>query len=716
MKSPPIEEKGSARDRPKPTFLVDDQPKVLLALTRSLAQLGHPSESFTRAEDVLGRLERNPPGCVVADYYMPGLDGLDLLERVRQRDPAIARVILTGGHVDQKLQHAFESGTVQILVHKPWNLVTIDAMLDHAARGSSGVVLGGADDQADSAGRPAGQQARTQPPQVLAVVAGDAMPSDLQRALARIGADHRPVAAAEAAAALQARRFDVVLVDLSAEASLEAVAALVGVEPRAPIIGLSSGADRDRVAAAYRSGISGLLQEPISHRALSDVVQRSVRLGRVMSDFMARPELQAVLEVQHAIADGVEQAGLLDMLQQQMIRLTGAESASVLLFRPGERDLRVAASYGLDEDTVLGQRVAVGERVSGWVAEHNQPQLIVGPGEADARLAGVERQHEPSAGLCLPLRGRDSLVGVLCLSRYDSQELFTRDDIEIGLLMGSEVARAIEQRAAEEEQQDVERSVMRRDKLVTIGELASGVAHEINNPLGYVRSNIHSLKEYFDDLLPVLELLAADPPATERAAARAREADLAFILEDLPSCFQETSSGLERVLQIVNDLKAFTRDDAESRELADLNQVIEGAVNIMWNQIKHKAKLDRDLGRLPQVPCYPSQLGQVFMNLLYNAVQAIEHDGRIRIHTRLEGDWALAEVGDTGCGMSEEVLAHVFEPFYTTKPRGVGTGLGLSIACKIMERHGGRITASSTPGQGTTFRLSLPLKVEPEAD
>ncbi len=710
MKPPPTEDKAPSRVRQKATFVVDDQPKVLLALTRSLAQLGHPSESFTRAEDALGRLERHPPGCVVADYYMPGLDGLELLERVQRYDPAIARVILTGGHVDQRLQRALESGTVQILVHKPWNLLTVDAMLDHAARGSSGVVLGGTGGVAETAGRPAGERARTQPPQVLAVVAGGAASPDLARNLARISADHRAVAAAEAAAALRSGRFDVVLVDLDAEASLEAVVALGEVEPRAPIIGLSSGADRERVAAAYRSGISGLLHEPISHRALLDVVQRSVRLGRVMFDFLARPELQAVLEVQHAIADGVEQAGLLDMLQQQLIRLTGAESASVLLFKPGERDLRVAASYGLDEDEVLGQRVAVGERVSGWVAEHNQPQLIVGPGEDDPRLAGVERRREPSAGLCLPLRGRDSLVGVLCLSRYDSQELFTRDDIESGLLMGSEVARAIEQRAAEEEQQDIERSLLRRDKLVTIGELASGVAHEINNPLGYVRSNINSLKEYFDDLLPVLELLAADPPAVERAAARAREADVAFILEDLPSCFQETTSGLERVLQIVNDLKTFTRDDAESRELADLNQVVEGAVNIMWNQIKHKAQLDRDLGRLPQVPCYPSQLSQVFMNLLYNAAQAIERDGRIRIHTRLEGDWALAEVGDTGCGMSEEVLAHVFEPFYTTKPRGVGTGLGLSIARKIMERHGGHITASSTPGEGTTFRLSLPLK------
>jgi signal transduction histidine kinase/DNA-binding NarL/FixJ family response regulator len=709
---PPTEEKTSARGQPKATFLVDDQPKVLLALTRSLAQLGHPSESFTRAEDVLLRLEHHPPACVVADYYMPGLDGLELLERVQQRDPAIARVILTGGHVDQRLRRAFEAGTVQILVHKPWNLVTIDAMLDHAASGSSGVVLGGAGEAAE----PAGERTPTRPAQVLAVVAGGAAPPELARTLARIGADHRAVAAAEAAATLRAGRFDVVLVDLDVEASLEAVASLVGVEPRAPIIGLSTGADRDRIAAAYRRGISGLLQAPISHRALLDVVQRSSRLGRVMSDFLARPELQAVLEVQHAIADGVEQPVLLDMLQQQMIRLTGAESASVLLFKPGARDLRVAASYGLDEDEVLGQRVAVGERVCGWVAEHNQPQLIVGPGEDDPRLAGVERRHEPSAGLCLPLRGRDSLVGVLCLSRYNSQELFTRDDIEIGLLMGSEVARALEQRAAEEEQQDVERSVMRRDKLVTIGELASGVAHEINNPLGYVRSNINSLKEYFEDLLPLLELLAADPPALDRAADRAREADLPFILEDLPSCFQETSNGIERVLQIVGDLKTFTRDDAESRELADLNQVIEGAVNILWNQIKHKAKLDRDLGRLPQVPCYPSQLGQVFMNLLYNAVQAIDHDGRIRIHTRLEGDWAVAEVGDTGCGMSEEVMAHVFEPFYTTKPRGVGTGLGLSIARKIIERHGGRMSVSSILGEGTTFRLSLPLKVEREAE
>jgi two-component system NtrC family sensor kinase len=302
-------------------------------------------------------------------------------------------------------------------------------------------------------------------------------------------------------------------------------------------------------------------------------------------------------------------------------------------------------------------------------------------------------------------------VGALCVTRYQGDELFSLDAIDLGLLLAGEVARALERADAAERKMDLERSVMRRDKLVTIGELASGVAHEIDNPLGFVNSNIASMQEYLVEILPVLKHLAGGDggPDVQAALDAAQKIDLGFILGDLPVCMQETLDGLRRVLKIVADLKNFARDDTEVKELADINQIIDGAVGILWNQIKYKAELKKDLSDLPEIPCYPSQLGQLFLNLLHNAVHAIEHSGRITVRTSVENGSVVVEVEDDGCGMKPEVKDKIFDPFFTTKPRGVGTGLGLSIAQKIVKRHAGSIDVSSQEGRGTRFRVTIPL-------
>ncbi len=257
---------------------------------------------------------------------------------------------------------------------------------------------------------------------------------------------------------------------------------------------------------------------------------------------------------------------------------------------------------------------------------------------------------------------------------------------------------------------------MRRNKLVTIGELASGVAHEMNNPLGYVNSNVSSIKDYLDELLPVLRNLVNDGTGVKPQSPLLAVAgiDLEFIINDLPVCIQETIDGINRVLKIVADLKAFARDDLESKEKGDINQILDSAVNIVWNQIKYKATLVREYGELPSIMCYPSQLGQVFLNILYNSAQAIERNGHIVLRTRLEGTAIQVEVVDNGHGMSPEVQNRIFEPFFTTKPHGVGTGLGLKIARKIVERHEGEISVSSVKGKGTTVRVSLPIEATSE--
>jgi two-component system NtrC family sensor kinase len=485
--------------------------------------------------------------------------------------------------------------------------------------------------------------------------------------------------------------------------------------PQLPIIAIAGESERGLVSQVYRHGATSFLIKPIDLNTLEVTLRRCLHLDGFFHGDTRNPELTAILEIQHALASGMPMPEVLDLLLQQMIRYSHADSASVMLIDSDRKTMIIAASYGLTDD-VRGQKVAVGERIAGWVAENNQPQVIIGSAGNDPRMAGAVRKREPMVGMCLPMRGRHEVVGVLSVSRLKDEGVFTHDAVDLGILLGAEVARAIERSAASESQKDLERNVMRHDKLVTIGELASGVAHEINNPLGYVNSNVSSIKEYFDEVLPLLRQLVnnehgANPQSVLSAAAGI---DLGYIINDLPICIQETIEGIKRVLKIVADLKAFARDDLEAKEKGDVNQILDGAVNIVWNQIKYKADLVREYGDLPTIMCYPSQLGQVFLNMLYNSAQSIERNGHIVLRTRIERDTIVVEVEDNGHGMSPEVQNRIFEPFFTTKPHGVGTGLGLKIARKIVERHEGTISVSSIKGKGTVFRVSLPIATTSE--
>ncbi len=522
---------------PSLTFLVDDEPAVLLALSRSLSQLGYPCKSFTTAKEALGAMEYNQPDCVIADYYMPGENGLDFLKRIKKTNPAIARVILTGGHVDGRLKKALDDGTIDIIVLKPWSLHTIHQLMDHVKAQDHGIYLGSREfepliqSRLPSPDNLPGRQAA----KVLVVDDDPSILEVLQLNLSRIGYRCRCVPdAQDILEQLGSDDFDIVLLDLllPGRSGLDAIRMIRRSFPNLPVIGMTCSESRSLAVDAYRFGATGFLRKPFDLTMLEDTLRRSAQLGRLLSDYLSRPELQAILELQHAIGGGKGVGDILDMLLQQMIRFTGAESASVMLLEPDEMALRIAASYGLDEVVVLQERVAVGERISGWVAEYGQPQMVIGPAADDPRLMGVVRDRYPSVGLCLPMKGREALVGVLCLSRYNEEELFSRDAIDLGLLMCGEVARAIERMDAEKERQETERDVMRRDKLVTIGELASGVAHEINNPLGFVNSNVNSLKEYFTDLLPILNILdnCEGSLDTEKLCELSKKIDLSFIL------------------------------------------------------------------------------------------------------------------------------------------------------------------------------------------
>ena len=257
--------------------------------------------------------------------------------------------------------------------------------------------------------------------------------------------------------------------------------------------------------------------------------------------------------------------------------------------------------------------------------------------------------------------------------------------------------------------------LLESEKMASIGQLAAGVAHEINNPIGFVNSNLATLGEYIEDTFAVLDvyaaaepLIARDPQAIARLRTAKAEREIAFIREDVKSLLAESLAGLTRVKNIVQDLKTFSHVDQGEWSWADLHAGLESTIHIVWDELRRKAELRREFGRIPPVLCNPGQLNQVFMNLLTNAVQAIDGHGVITVRTGANDGEVWVEVEDDGCGISPEHQARIFEPFFTTKPVGKGTGLGLSLAWNIVQKHGGRIELDSASGQGCRFRVCVP--------
>jgi signal transduction histidine kinase len=267
------------------------------------------------------------------------------------------------------------------------------------------------------------------------------------------------------------------------------------------------------------------------------------------------------------------------------------------------------------------------------------------------------------------------------------------------------------------EMERLQAQVLHAEKMASLGQLAAGVAHELNNPAGFIYSNIELLKEYIDRLKSCLsdyDQLALPPPAAARIIAIKAEIDYDNMLADLDSILSDCYAGAERIRDVVQNLRLFSRLDEAEVKRVDLNEGIESTVRLLSGYYKSgHINLLRDFGEIPQVNCYAAQLNQVWMNLLVNAAQAIGSGaGEVRITTRYEGRTVMVSVSDNGPGISPEQQKKIFDPFFTTKPVGEGTGLGLSISHGIIERHGGKIKVESAPGRGTTFTISLPVDAD----
>jgi len=258
------------------------------------------------------------------------------------------------------------------------------------------------------------------------------------------------------------------------------------------------------------------------------------------------------------------------------------------------------------------------------------------------------------------------------------------------------------------------------EKLRAVGQLAAGVAHEINTPIQYVGDSLHFLRESFTGLISAIQELA-ELPATEGAKKRLesieQELGLAFLLEEVPRALEQTQDGIGRVAAIVSAMKDFGRPDSRQKIASSINRCVEASLLVAQHQLKHVADVAVELGPLPEVPIYPGELSQVILNLLVNAAHAVEtrlnpsgQRGLIRAATRREGDKVVIEVADNGSGILPEHQSRIFEPFFTTKELGRGTGQGLAIAHSIVvEKHAGALDFETEVGRGTTFRIRLPV-------
>ncbi len=289
--------------------------------------------------------------------------------------------------------------------------------------------------------------------------------------------------------------------------------------------------------------------------------------------------------------------------------------------------------------------------------------------------------------------------------------------------------RTLELQTALEKLQHSQLQIVQNEKMVSLGNLVAGVAHEINNPVNFIHANLSHLHEYTQELLELTNFCQQNSPELV-AQTQADETDLEFIQEDLPKILESMNVGTQRIRQIVLSLRNFSRMDEAEYKAVNLHEGIDSTLLILQHRLKSKSKMPaiqviKDYENLPLVECYAGQINQVFMNLLTNAIDALEEansqrtiqqrhqqPNQITIKTSvLPSGWVEIAIADNGVGIPEDIQVNIFEPFFTTKPVGKGTGLGMSISHQIIvEKHGGKLMCLSTPGKGSEFMIHLPCK------
>lgn len=457
-----------------------------------------------------------------------------------------------------------------------------------------------------------------------------------------------------------------------------------------PVILLTGFADFRSAAEAVRLGAFEYLTKPVDLDVLTACLLRLER----------RLEMQQLLNAEKRLkAEAKAEAQAEKELKEEIAGLN-AELKNNLSFLEALLDTIPHPVFLLDAELRLERCNSAFYRIFAHAQPGGSVKEFVLAGESGGAGAGealLRRDSFETVTVCADGQKRIFLVNLAEVAAGDGRSR------RLGVMLDLT------------ERKRIENQLRQSEKMQAIGQLAAGVAHEINNPVGYIKSNLGTLQNYIGVFLELMEEYRAgcargEVPLTDRAREILEGEDFEFILDDVGNLLRESIEGTDRVRDIVLGLKSFSRVDEGAAKEADVNSGIDATLKVVWNELKYKCTVTKDLGRLPRINCNLGQLNQVFMNLLVNAAHAIEEKGEIRIATRERDGGVEVTIADTGKGIPPENLKRIFDPFFTTKEAGKGTGLGLAISLGIVEEHGGTMEVKSEVGKGTTFTVFLPAR------
>ncbi|MBF0486326.1 MAG: protein kinase [Candidatus Omnitrophica bacterium] len=509
------------------------------------------------------------------------------------------------------------------------------------------------------------------------------------------------------------------------------------------------------------------LKELLAYEKESNVGLEEVY--RAQERLRTERKLKSLIQVSQYLSAIVNLNELLEKIVESAIEVVGAERGFLMLHKgviadfdvekKDKGELVLMASRNIEKDSLKNEEFQICNSVIDKVRSNNEP-LVVMDVASDTELKNNESamRYGLKSILCVPLLTKNNqMLGLIYLDNRFLKNLFTNQDLELLKTLAVQAGISVEntilvekekeavRKASESEMrakyadmltgknEEIEKAyeklkltqgqLVQSAKMASVGQLAAGVAHEINNPTGFVLSNLEILKKYLANIQKMLmgynlaeELLLKipDPDAVRLAEdifVLKKKNRWDYIMSDLPGMVEESKAGALRIKRIVEDLRIFSHVDEEKLQLSNINEIIEAALSIVWNELRFKVETVKEYGDVPPILCYPQELNQVFVNLLINAVQSIADKGVITVRTYLNDKSVFVEVIDTGSGMPPEIIARLFEPFFTTKPIGQGTGLGLSVAYGIIQRHKGEIFAKSQPGAGSTLTVRLPYEM-----
>ncbi len=515
------------------------------------------------------------------------------------------------------------------------------------------------------------------------------------------------------------------------------------------IIILTSMDKKDDHISGFKAGADDYIVKPFNNEELVAKIHVAERIINLESKLMKnndnmRKKLTELTIINH-IASELASSKKLNLILRNVLQSTldllplEIDCGSILLINEEGDKLVLKGTIGLTESLKEDMEIEFNSDIAGRAIATKESIVVEDTEKYNMPLSNVLRNEGIKNFVSIPIVAKGKIHGAINVGSH-VQHCYNTEEIDLLTLTANQLGLAIdnvklfeETRKALEDLRKTQSQLLQSEKMASIGQLAAGVAHEINNPTGFVHSNLGSLKKYVNRILDLihsyeegLNSLKGDSSKDIAAFCEGMEQlkkklKIDFILDDLKNLIDESLNGTERIKKIVADLKNFSRVDQEEMKPADINEGLESTLNVVWNELKYKCTVEKKFGDLPQTCCNMGQLNQVFMNLLVNAAQSIEKRGTITISTSFENGSGGTQasktnhghirimIHDTGSGIPGEKLDRIFEPFYTTKEVGKGTGLGLSIAYDIISKHHGEIKVESKVGQGTTFNIILPL-------